>query len=655
MSYRFLIISFFIFLGKNVTWAQLGTRGTTTNNTPTDTTKQNIGFQEEAPDTAKVLYFYAANPAVNYILADTTLDNHFQQYLPTRTRYDEYAYLGYAGSPARAVVRPTYERMGFDIGFHQFDIYKFENHHFRYFNTRKSFSQGKWSFRAMGNDSNLDFEYGGHFKKNVFVSLNWHRINTSSDGAYKLINQSAINSNWGLSIGQLQQRYEWFLSFTSNGFQQNDNGGIISDAALRNADTTLIGGKQSITPQLSGALSTTYTTRDIQWQHALRLNANEAAKYNFRVVHQINYRATRYKAYNKFGTTRSTIQKTNDSLFIGDLSTDERGVRFFTKVRNIDNKIFLSAFAKNQHQTIGSKGNNFETGIRHQLFYVDNEKNTTVVNNLFAFGKVEFNNIKAFQLNTYAHFGIAAANIGEYKVEGNLALNMGIAGKLEGQLMQQRIQPTLVQRQLYNVQKELWNNDFNKVLETSFSGKYSLAKIGFSAEMVYQLLNNYIYYTTYSRPIQQSSPINVFQIKLSENYRLKHFGVENFISFQKSSDAAIHLPSLTGKHGIFAEGKLFRKKVMLARIGLDLRYTTEYKADAYNPLTGQFYWQDTYTMPFYPAVDAYISARVDKTRIFIKIENATKWLSPTKVFYTVPYYPMYDTYLRVGLHRRFTD
>ncbi len=655
----FSLISFLKLLAQGYPGSNYPKSGNGTSSYPSSSSTSNPSntLGEEEPDTAKVVFFFAQQPERQYILSDTSLDNHFQQYLAGRKRNDEYAYLGYAGSAARPLVWQPRNRMGFDLGFHQFDIYWFKNQDFKYYNTDKSFSQGKWTFHSLGNDSNLDFEYGGHFKKDVFLTLNWQRINTSNEGFYKLSDQSAINSNWGIALAQLGKRYNWFLNLSSNGFQQVDNGGIVNDVALRNKDTVLIGGRKSIQTRISGAnpLNLAYTVRDVQWRHTWRLNGSDSSARNFQLVHQANFRQTKYKAYAKLGESRTAVLQKNDSLFFGDLLTYNKGARLFLSVQNLDNQISIASAKKSMRDGVSSVGNTFEAGLRHQWFNVDDGNSKEKVQNLFAFGNINFNTFQRFQLSTAAHLGLLAENVGEYRAEGNIFFDLKPVGNLEGKLVQQRYQPTFMERRFYNIQKEVWNNDFKKIFETSFSAIYRLPKIGFSAEAAYHLINNYIYFNKDLKPTQEKEAVSIFQLNFSESLKIRHLGFENFVSFQQTSNKSVHLPTLTGKHSLFLEGRIFRNKVMLARIGLDFRYTTDYQADSYHPFIGQFYWQDEQNVTLFPALDAYISAKVTKTRVFFKIENWTRSLSKKNVFYAVPNYPMYDTYFRIGVQRRFTD
>lgn len=607
----------------------------------------------EEPDTAKIIYFYAQQPKQQFIWADTSLNNHFHQYLPTRARQDEYAHLGYAGSAAKPLLWQSSNRMGFNLGINAFDSYFFRHQDFKYYLTDRAFSQGKWTFRSLGNDSNLDFEYGNHFKKNVFLSLNWHRLNTTTEGDYKFANQSALNTNWGLSVGQINKKYQWFLGFTSNSFKHSDNGGISKDIGLINSDSLpFAGGLKFIPTKARVPVNTSYIVRDYQFRHSYQLLAKDSmAKNDFQLIHQVNYRTNVFKSYANFN---GQAQKA-DSLFFGDLLKYNKGVRLFTDFDNVENQFIIKFSKLSQGEFLQTVGNNFEIGLKHDWYRINLETKIERVQNLFAFSKINFNNFQRFKLNTYGHLGLAAANIGEYRAEGTIFFDLKPVGTLEGKLIQQRFQPSLMERQLFNVQQEVWNNNFDKIFETSLVANYSLPKIGFSATASYHLINNYIYFNKNLIPTQRSEGLSIFQLNFSESFKVKHFGMDNFVCLQQTDASAMHLPKLMGKHSIYFEGRILRRKIMLARLGFDFRYTADYQADSYHPFLGQFYWQDDITIANYPALDVFFSAKVDKTRVFVKVENLARSFYKKKIYYLVPYYPLYDTYFRIGIQRKFID
>ena len=618
----------------------------TVNNNNPDTNKET----EEDLDTVKVAFFYAAFPSKKIPFTDTLLTNHFQQFTPIRSRRAEYAYLGTAGSAHRPIVWQPIFREGFDVGIHSFDLFRIDNQAIRYYQSNKAFSQAKWTVRSIGDDSSFDFDYGSQFSNNNYVSLEWHRINQSSKPTYNFKNASTLNTNWAMGFGHLGKKYNIFLSFTNNNVLQTHNGGTVAGAdslMLKKA----FPGNYTINTQLAKALNLRYKVQNIQMRQTYKLNRSSDSlpteKRAFLITHIFDYERITNKNYYAFDGLRK-----NDSLYFQDFINDKRGLRVFFDVKKIENQVSIGT----QKPREGQLPDAIEIGLKHRFYNIYFEPKDSNINHIFAFGKWNFALSKWLKINTYAHFGLLPANAAEYCAKGELQLNLQKLGILEATFLQQRYQPTLLQTRMYNFQQPIWrHDDFAKSFSTTFSASYRVPALNFAATGSYHLLNNYIYFDKTLQPLQEDKAVNILQLELLQDFHIRKLHIENYLAFQKSTNDAVQLPAIYGKHSIYLEGKIFRKGAMLARLGCDFRYTTTYKADAYNPLINQFYTQTDTQIPLYPALDVYVSARVLKLRAFVKMENITSSFYKKNIFLTVPNYPLYGTYLRIGFYRRFTD
>ena len=622
---------------------------TVNNNNSTDPSKET----EEDLDTVKVAFFYAPFPSKKIPFTDTLLANDFQQFTPIRSRRAEYAYLGMTGSAHHPIVWQPLFREGFDAGVHSFDLFRIDNQAIKYYQTNKAFSQAKWTLRSIGDDSSFDFDYGSQFSNNNYVSLEWHRLNQSVKPNYNFQNTSTLNTNWAMGFGHLGKKYTIFASFSNNNAQQTHNGGLVAGA-----DSFLLqknfAGNYSLPVQylnLSKELNLRYKVQEVQIRQTYKLNRSNDSlatdKRQFLITHIFDYERITNKNYYTF----SDIRK-KDSLYFQDFINDKRGLRVFFDVKKIENQVSIGT----QKPRAGQLPDAIEIGLKHRFYNVYFEPKSYNINQAFVFGKWNFALSKWLKINTYAHFGLLPANAAEYCAKGEMQLNLQKLGILEATFMQQRYQPTLLQTRMYSFQQQIWqNDDFAKSFSTTFSATYRLPTLNFAATGSYHLLNNYIYFDKTLQPIQTDKAVNILQLELLQDFHIRKLHIENYLAFQKSTNDAIQLPAIYGKHSIYLEGKIFRKGAMLARLGCDFRYTTAYKADAYNPLINQFYTQTDTQIPFYPALDAYVSARVLKLHAFIKMENITSSFYKKNIFLSVPNYPLYGTYLRVGFYRRFTD
>ncbi len=229
-------------------------------------------------------------------------------------------------------------------------------------------------------------------------------------------------------------------------------------------------------------------------------------------------------------------------------------------------------------------------------------------------------------------------------------------GELHLQAVNQLYAPSLMSSRFYVFQKEMWKNDFNKTLETSLSGTYTLPEFHFSITGQYHLISDLIYFDNKSLP-RQSGAFSVFQFMLRKNFHLGVLHLENWAGLQQSTSDILRLPNVYTKHSLYLEGKIF-KKVMLTRIGVDARLTGSYDPAGYHPLTGQFFLHDAQTLPFTPLLDAFLSIKVKTFRFFIKIENLLSFPYQQYYYQTADYplpFGLGNGGLRFGVAWRLVD
>ena len=65
-------------------------------------------------------------------------------------------------------------------------------------------------------------------------------------------------------------------------------------------------------------------------------------------------------------------------------------------------------------------------------------------------------------------------------------------------------------------------------------------------------------------------------------------------------------------------------KVLYIQAGIDLHYKSSYYADAYMPVTQQFYLQNRQAVEGAVLADVYANLRVNRTRLFVKLTHANQ-------------------------------
>ncbi|TMM52229.1 hypothetical protein FEE95_21315 [Maribacter algarum] len=177
-------------------------------------------------------------------------------------------------------------------------------------------------------------------------------------------------------------------------------------------------------------------------------------------------------------------------------------------------------------------------------------------------------------------------------------------------------------------------------------------------------LDNYTYFGINSNPIvapeegienaiiapfQEDNSIQHLKVKYIKEFKVGGFALNNTIMYQNvnQSNEVLNVPQLVTRNTLYFSTDIF-KKAMYLQTGVTFKYFTEYNMDAYNPLLGEFYIQNTEKLGGYPLLDFFINAKVQQTRIFLKAEHFNSSFSKNN-YYSAPNYPYRDFVIRFGL------
>lgn len=376
-------------------------------------------------------------------------------------------------------------------------------------------------------------------------------------------------------------------------------------------------------------------------------------KRAFTVFHQIKYQKEQYKFWD--------ANPAADSSYYGALQVDNRGLRYFLERKMVENSFKLQTFKlrkDEQNSRITSQKDLIEVGLKHQMHFIDQDGiDTSALHNLYLTGSMNFTPSDRLKINTFGHFALLE-NVGDYRISGKLFFDLKTVGSIEIEAVNQLYESTFLQHRLYNTQTEYWKNDFDKTLETSLVGAYTLPSFDLKITGGYHLLTNYVYFDTLTIPQQTNELINVFQLSLEKNFTFGPVHLDNQIMYQKSTSDRLRIPELYFKNSLYAEGRVF-KKTMLARIGIDARMWTAYRPLTYHPLTGQFHLQDSEKTAFTPLLDAFFIFKLTRFRFFFKVENILSGFQKTYYSQTAGYLQPFgfskNGGMRLGVSWRFVD
>ena len=731
----------------------------------------------ELIDTFGVYYFFVDNPNEETPFTDTLL-RHFQQHDVTRIRDFEYTHLGNPGSPARPLFfQPTF-RKGFDIGLHQFDIYRIDKKSTPYYRLENPFTRAYYS---QNNKDNLNFkgEYSRNFSDGINVSIFALRSNHLGQFRNQRARNTAFANNWWYH--DKKGKYDGFLALTSNSNVHQDNGGIDPTT-----DITAVENPITIPVSIDNGAMTKHTQRSFTYTHYYKLiGAVPVTTTQPEIENQQNQRGRRpshtlpqsnltakdslmldslmQRPIPEKKTTDIDTLKTKDSLTLpivipdsvvidsivtklnttdtivplvesiikdtlaqdsiqrdsirgsrkparrfptdslgrnrpssfppqppviptgppkraitlghqiayhsnrylfSDTSPDTtfydekyvphlRGTRNYIRHQKIENDFRISTFKlRDNNNKVRKQRDLLEAGITHTLHFVTQENEKRTVNNLFLHGRLNFNPKDRLKINTYFHYGLLA-NLGDYRVKGNLEYNLPTLGSLEIGLVQQAYAPSLIANRLILSETLIWENDFNKIFETSLKATLRVPRFELEVSGQYHLINNYQYFGTDGMPQQTGTAISVGQLMVKKHFKLWKFHLDNTIILQQTSNSVLRMPQLLTKQSFYFAGYLL-KKALFSHVGVDFRLNDDFIGDAYFAPTGQFQLQNQQILRAYPLLDVFVNFKVEEFRFFAKYENLTRAWYPATAFQTYLHPERYSAF-RFGVSWRFLN
>jgi hypothetical protein len=242
-------------------------------------------------------------------------------------------------------------------------------------------------------------------------------------------------------------------------------------------------------------------------------------------------------------------------------------------------------------------------------------------------GRISFELDSVTRLTGWAEY-LKDNNGGNYRIEGNLYTPW-----LDASIKNLQSKPSFMQT-YYRGAHDYWMNynftNSNSLQATGYlKGKFGPLFIspGFS----YTLLSKYIFFkedatrkTEKVKPIQSSGIQNVFspeiRMELGLWKRLYFRPQVIYTRLLSNADGALSIPKLFVNGQLTYEGFMFKKN-LLAQIGVEVHWQSDYYAKGYDVATQQFYIQNKEVMKAYPLTDVFLSGKIKHGKFFVKYHN----------------------------------
>lgn len=498
---------------------------------------------------------------------------------------------------------------------------------------------------VMGQGQNLD----------AFITLNTsERFNFSI--AYKglrslgkYINQLSSTGNFRFtaSYNTLNKRYFANAHFTAQDMLNGENGGITNNADFESEDVAFKN-RARINVFFKDAKSILKGKRGFL-DHNFRINPSQGVN-NLYLTHQVNFES-KYFEFNQatlFSTLddNSRIQRFGDAYVTQNINNQVRYNRMYNKVGAVYENTTLGKFSF------------FADDFRYNYYYgsilvIDNQPIPSAIND-------RINSIGGqyeYQKNNWHGKFLLSNSISDQSMS-NLDANLKYVINDKNNVSFQYQHVNKLPNHVYTLHQSSyvnynWYNDFKNEKINTIKAEASTQWLDASLQIA--TYSDQLYFSNDDTALQLVSPkqydktINYLSVKVSREFKYGKFALDNTLLYQKvdQQDAILNVPQIVTRNTLYFSEKLFKKALYL-QTGITLNYFTNYYANDYNPIIGDFFVQNEKEIGNFPMLDFFVNARIKQTRIFFKAEHFNSAMTGN-TFYSAPNSPYRDFMIRFGL------
>lgn len=597
---------------------------------------------------------------------DSTIDDYFKR-VPLKA---DLIYLGNNGTATRPILFSPLRGPGWDAGFHALDIYSFNIAETKFMNTTKPYTQLGFLVGSKA-EQNLDVVHTQNATPDLNFVIHYRLIN--APGAFNSQNTNHNNIRFNSDFSSKSKRYHAFFILMSNALQSSENGGITDEKYLVNPNGAY-NDRFNIPTNLASALYTTrnffnvklytgnrYTDKQILLRQQYDFGKKDSIITDSTVVkfflprirfeHTIHQLTYNYKYVDIQAADASTFYKTSYGL-----AAVPNQISYSQQWKLLKNDFSIIQFPdpKNPLQF-------FKAG----LTYINLSSDTGSLNNSFVnvVAHGEYRNRtknKKWDMLLSGELYAAGRDAGNYMAQAKLQTDLGKKlGFFELGFKNINRSPSYLYT-YNNIFPLVKKSDFNDENVTSIDASLFFQPIKARLTFNYFLVSNYTYFTDFNK-IAQSSPIfNFVRIGIEKEFSLsKHWKwrVDAYLQ-SVAGNAPIHLPWLYTRNRIAYEANPFRN--LFIATGLEVRYYTNYYADGYSPVLGQFFYQSKQKISILPEATGYMNFRIRSFTSFIRVENLNTATTQYGFGFknsnlSAPLYPMPGMVFRLGVFWNFVN
>ncbi len=631
------------------------------------------------------------NDSTQVLPLDTTLNN-FENYSILYQPRSPKIGLGNLGLAYRNLLFEPAKAIGFDVGLHFLDAYLLKPEDVTYYRARTPFTNLYYVNGSL-KEQVFRVTHTQNIKPNWNAGFNFNRI--GSVGFYPRQKSDHLEAAIFTWYESKSKRYNLLANLNFNNLKAPENGSIIDSTIFKkdnnstgtiNANSSLAKSSQPV--RLNNSRDNWHDNSFYIKQfyyigraEGLKTGAGSSSSVlpTQRISHTFTYNSRQYKYLQDeadpnnrvFPLHRYDTLYSRDSLSVKHLR-NEFSYSFYLRgnaVKFVRNELKLDLGLVHDYykysQWVRSPGQISTTNVQLATSNVNSFQDITLK------ARLGYNLSDRAALDVNLQQVTLGREFGDYLYDAKLDVLLGNKiGRIIMEAYTQSNTPPLIYTNWISSHYQFINNNFSKPKTTGLSFNYLNEKLQLDAKAEYFLLGNYLYfglsdttaeYSNNLKAMQAGGSISLLKLSLAKNFTWHNLHFDNFLVYQKTSNADIlRTPDFYTYNSLSYTKKFFN--VLNTNFGIAIRYNTTYLAQAYAPGIGQFYNNSSIKFPSYPVVDLFIKGTLRRTNIFLKYDYANQGLF-SKGFYTVVApganannaigYPMQDALLKFGVSWNF--
>lgn len=484
------------------------------------------------------------------------------------------------------------------------------------------------------------------------------------------------NQNLEAGVNHTGKRYSLHAGYINNHIERQENGGVVGEWAI--ADTTFEMSTGVPTRLSKSQAKNLYRNNSFFIEQSFGIPLQRVTERDFSIADLSSVFFGHSFEYNAWSRVYSDIRATY---------TDERGskdengnfvptehlyydhwyinpveTRDSTYERVISNRLFIQAQPWDRNGVVGTidggVGIDLHTYSQFTLGdYITGNYSKVNKTSYFAYGSIAGKIKKYVDWDANIKFYPSGYRGGDLSLGAHLALTGYIRQHpliLEGRFSMERRSPSYWQENLIS-NHYMWFTPLNKENETRFEVKFSVPDFAFEAGAWQGVVTDKIYYGTDSNVAQKNGSVSLTSVYARKDFRFGGFHLDNRVLLQWSTDQeVVPVPLLSAFISYYYELWVVRD-VLRLQIGIDGRYNTKYYAPGYNPALSQFYNQREVEVGGYPYMDAFVTAKWKRMRIFLKYQHVNLGLFGNGEYFSVARYPLNPGMFKMGISWGFYD